>query len=278
MEVYVEYAFAENFILDLLLLFLAVKCARAESGPFRLLFAAAVGAAEAVAFPLLPLPVWAAYLVKFFGGAILPILAVKKGTFKTYLVALVAVFGLTFALGGLLTAAYSFFDAPYAEGNGYLVEGAPVGLVVGLAGLFGIAVFLLSRSLYRYRKLKRCLFAAELSSGDKVLHCKALADTGNCLSFRGRPVNVIAPTAALALFREERAPLGRIALSTVSGTREVPVFACRLKLGGALFEEALFAVGDVLSKEYQIVLHTSYLEENHEAPESSAKLAAEDKR
>ena len=193
MEVYAEYAFAENFILDFLLVYLAVKCARAKTGAVRLPLSAAIGAVEALVFPLFPLPVWASYLVKIAGGAILPILAVKKGTIKTYFVALIAFFGLTFALGGLLTAAYSFFDIPFIEGQGYLIESAPIGLVIGLAGLFGVAVFLLSRSLYRYRKLKRDVFDTELFHGGRTAHLKALADTGNHLSFRGRPVNVLSP-------------------------------------------------------------------------------------
>lgn len=279
MEVYVEYAFAENFILDLLLLFLSLKCVRAKTGAVRLPFAAAVGAAEAIVFPLLPLPVWAAYLVKLLGGAILPLLAVKKGTKKTYIFAAVCFFALTFALGGLLTAAYSFFDIPYAEGTGYLVESAPVGLVLGLAGLFGVAVFYLSRSFYRYRRLKRELFPVTLCHGGKELHLTALADTGNGLFFRGEPVNVLSPAVALALFKAEKEPLGRIAVSTVNGTREKPVFACeRLEIGGVTYEGALFTAGEVGSKEFQIILHTTYPEENHEAVTKPSHVVAKDKR
>lgn len=279
MEVYVEYAFAENFILDLLLLFLAIKCARARTGVFRLLFAAAVGAAEAIVFPLFALPVWAAYAVKLLGGAILPLLAVKKGTKKTYFFSLTAFFALTFALGGLLTAAYSFFDVPYEEGNGYFVESAPVGLVLGLAGLFGVGIYYLSRAFYRYQRLKRNLFSAELCHNGKRLTLNALADTGNGLEFRGEPVNVLSPIAALFLFGKETAPIGRMNVTTVNGTKQSPVFACgTLKLDGKTYENALFTVGDVRSKEYQIILHPFYPEENHETVGSSAKLAAEDKR
>ena len=50
MVVYWEYAFLENFLLDGLLLFLAVKCARGRAGVFNLLLAAGVGAAEAILF------------------------------------------------------------------------------------------------------------------------------------------------------------------------------------------------------------------------------------
>ena len=279
MEVYVEYAIAENFILDLLLLFLAIKCARAKTGCVRLLFAAAVGAAEAFVFPLFSLPLALAYLVKFLGGAVLPLLAVKKGTKKTCFFAIAAFFALTFALGGLLTAAYSFFDVPYVEGNGYLVEKAPIGLIVGGAGLFFVAVFLLSRSFYRYRSLIKNLFTVEVGNGGRTLTLQALVDTRNGLSFRGRPVNVLSPPAALLLFRKESAPLGMIAVETVNGVRESPVFACdTFKIGKKTYENALFTTGEVRSKAYQIILHTSYLEENHEALGEPAKVAAEDKR
>ena len=53
MEIYIEYALAENFLLDAMLLWLAMKAAKQEISLWRIVLAAAIGAAFAVAFPLL---------------------------------------------------------------------------------------------------------------------------------------------------------------------------------------------------------------------------------
>ena len=134
MQVYIEVAFLENFLLDGVLLYLALACARLKISAWRLLLASALGAVEAIVFPLFPLPAWAAYLVKFMGGALLAVIA-AKGRPKQICIATAFFFLFTFALGGLLTAVYSFFGIQYEAGTGYLVEQAPAGLVAGVSSV-----------------------------------------------------------------------------------------------------------------------------------------------
>lgn len=273
MIVYAEYAFLENFLLDAVLLYLALKCARGRVRVLNLLFAAAVGAGEALAFPLLPLPVWAAYFVKLLGGALIAVIAVSKGTKKTYFVVLVCFFLMTFALGGLLTAAYSFFRVEYAEGGGYLVEQAPVGLVLGAAGAFCVLATAFAKRLYRYRCEKRSVFACSLTSGGKRVHWKGFADSGNLLMFRGEPVCVVSAAAVFALFGRRPKEEGRIRIGTVNGEKETPVFRCdTLEVGGKRAQGAYLALGSVDSKEYQIILHTAFLEGEHETDRSVARI------
>lgn len=269
MVVYWEYAFAENCLLDGLMLFLALKAARGKIDPRRLTFSALVGGAEAVVFPLVPFPAWAAYLVKFLGGALLVLLAVKRGTKKTYIIATVAFYALTFALGGLLTAAYSFFQVDYSEGQGYLVESAPVGLVFALSGIFAVFTAWGIRALYRYRNVQRNVFSCEVEAGDNKVRWKGFADSGNLLEFRGEPVCVISAVAALALFGANAKPAGRMTVRTVSGEKQSPVFVCdRLKIhfGGAqrILERAYLTVGEVSSKDYSVILHSTIVEGMHE--------------
>ncbi len=274
MTVYAEYAFLENFLLDAELLYLALKCARGRVRVWQLLLAAAVGAGEALVFPLLPLPVWAAYFVKFLGGALIAVLAVSKGTKKTYLVATAAFFLMTFALGGLLTAAYSFFDVPYLEGIGYLVERAPVGLVLGLAGGFGILVAVCAKRFYRYRCERRAIFLCRLTAGKKTVKWKGFADSGNLLTFRGEPVCVASAAAIFALFGAHPREEGRIRVGTVNGGRDSPVFRCdELEIDGKTAHGVYITLGEVASKEYSIILHSALTEGDHETTEHSANLA-----
>lgn len=281
MSVYWEYAFLENLILDGLLLFLALKCARIKCYPLNLLLAAGVGAAEAVAFPLLTLPVWAAYLIKVAGGIVISLIAVRRANLKGYLIVTAAFFFMTFAFGGLLVAAYSFFGAEYAEGNGFLVERAPVALVLGLAGVFAVLVTLSARGFYRYRKIKRNLFACTLRAGDKSVRVTGFADSGNLLTFRNQPVSVVSAVAALALFRGNARETGRMTVNTVSGSREAPVFECDLEINlmrKKIVKKGVFVtVGNVLSKEYKLILHTANLEGEDETVTAVKEVARKNK-
>lgn len=258
MTVYLEYAFAENALLDGALLYLSARCAHAETGKLRLAAAAAVGGGEALLIPLLPLPTWCLYPVKLLGGLLLVLIAVK-GTRKTLLFASGAFFALTFALGGLLVAVYSFCGVPYLEEGGYFVESAPVGLVLGAGGCLLLLGRAAAARLYRYIGLRRSLFPCRLCAGGKTCRCRGLADSGNALFFRGKPVCMVSALTALALFGGAP-PVGRMRYSTAAGSRDSPVFACeRLSVADKTYENVYFTVGDVPRGEYAVILHTAYI-------------------
>lgn len=264
MVVYVEAVFLENSLLDGLLLFLAIRCARGRVRVCNLLAAASLGGVQAIVFPLIDFPVWAAYLVKFLGGALLAVVAVSRGSARQYLITVIAFFALTFAFGGLLTAAYSFFGIETAEGTGFYVERAPVALVFCAAGIFLIAVLRGARALYRYRKVEQNIFVCVLEQGARRLTWRAFADSGNCLLFRGKPVCVISAAGAFALFGARPEAVGRISVGTVNGEEERPVFVCgRMRVGAREYENVFLTIGEV-GKRYQMILHTALTEGSDE--------------
>ena len=280
MIVYWEYAFLENLILDGLLLYLALKCARVRCHILNLLLASAVGGAEAVVFAMLALPVWASYLVKIAGGILLTLLVVRKVSWKSYLIVAVSFFLMTFALGGLLVAAYSFVGVEYVEGNGFLIERAPVALVLGIAGVFVVLTVLAVRYFYRYRRIKRNLFACTLTSGKKSVRVSGFADSGNLLTFHDQPVSVISAVTALALFHGNAQEVGRMTVNTINGSREAPVFACDISLALSrrtiCHKGAYVTVGTIESKEYRIILHSAMLEGEHETDRKIKEVARTD--
>lgn len=274
MVVYVEYALLENFLLDGLILYLALKIARGRVRVWRLLLAAAIGAAEAVCFPLLSVPTWCAYLLKALGGILICLVAVSKGRFKTYVIVTAAFFLITFALGGLLTAAYSFFNVEYEEGSGYLVEKAPVALILAGAGIFAALFAGFVKYFYRYAKLQKRIAPCALEHGGRKVKWKGLADSGNLLEFRGKPVCVFSAAAAFALFGRNLNEAGRIEMKTVNGTRNSPVFECeRMQVNGKSFSGVYLTVGEVSSKDYQLILHTAYMEGCNETFADAQSLA-----
>ena len=113
MEIYVEYALAENFLLDAMLLWLALKTARQKIIWGRISLAAALGAVFAVVFPLMRLGNVLAYLLKFAVGLLLCLISVKGKGAGRYAITAPIFFGYSFALGGALLALYSAFSLDY---------------------------------------------------------------------------------------------------------------------------------------------------------------------
>ncbi len=264
MEVYLEVAFLENFLLDGVLLYLALVCARVKPSVPRLLTASALGAVEAIVFPPCRLPGAAAYFVKIAGGLLLIAVAVPGKRFRPYWMTAAAFFLLTFALGGLLTAAYSFFGISYAETGGYLVEQAPVGLIVGATVAFFAAVCSGARAMYRYRRTEKNVLPCKLKAGTREVAWRGYADTGNHLFFNGEPVCVISAAAVFALYGRDLHEVGRISVGTVNGRREAPVFSCdSLSISAPERtierENVYLTVGEV-GKNYQLILNTALME------------------
>ncbi len=281
MVVYWEYAFAENFLLDWCLLYLALLTARGKMNYLRLTFSAALGGAEGVLFPLVKLPIAALYAVKILGGVLLVFVA-HSGRWKSLLIATFSFFGYTFALGGLIVAAYSFFQIEYRIEQGYLLEGAPVGLILGGGGTFTILLRITIKHAFHFRKVQSLCIDCTLKNGVQTCRAKGLVDSGNLLRFRGEPVSVISPTLALALFGKNQSFEGTMSVTTVHGTRPCPLLRCeKAELGigqGITREGALFAVADVGSREFQMILHTAWTEEEYGNFHQTKIAVAKDKR
>ena len=267
MTVYIEYAFAENALLDGLLLYLALRCARLRVSGWRLALASAAGGAQSLLFPVLSLPVWLSYPVKFLGGVLIAVIGCPSRRLKPYLWVCAAFFLLTFALGGLLAAVSSFFGAEFAEGRGFLVGRTPVVFVMAA----------LVRLVHRRRAVARASVPCVIE-GRRTVHWDALYDSGNLLVFRGEPVSVLTPVAALALFGGAK-PVGRITMRSAGGEKTSPVFrAKKLTAGEKVWEGALFAVGEVGIPDRPVLLNAMLWEGTDGDPCRSEKLAAKDQR
>ena len=268
MTVYIEYAFAENALLDGLLLYLALRCARLRVSGWRLALASSAGGAQSLLFPLFSLPVWLSYPVKFLGGVLIAVIGCPLWVCAAF-------FLLTFALGGLLAAVSSFFGAEFAEGRGFLVGRTPVLFVLAAAFGFFFGMAALFRLVHRRRAVARASVPCVIE-GRRTVHWDALYDSGNLLFFRGEPVSVLAPVAALALFGGSK-PVGRITMRSAGGEKTSPVFrAKKLTAGEKVWEGALFAVGEVGIPDRPVLLNAMLWEGTDGDPCRSEKLAAKD--
>ena len=159
---------------------------------------------------------------------------------------------------------YSFFRLSYAEGGGYLIGQAPAGLVLGGALVFSIAAFVFIKRFYRLKKLRQNLLPCTLTAGGRDFHWQGLIDSGNMLTFRGKPVCVVSAAAIFALFGREIKEEGRMTVSTVNGAKDRPVFACdRMQISAGkrtLYREGVYLTVGEVGKQYQLILSTALME------------------
>lgn len=263
LEVYIEYAIVENFLLDGALLYLAQKTVHLPVGKGRLFLSATCGAAFALVFPFFDLPpVWA-FAVRYLFGFLLVLAAVRAKSVGEYFLTTFFFYLYTFSFGGFLLGMYAFFEVEYAAAGGYLISSVPMGAVLAAALAFSIAALRLFAALRRRYRRKKLLYRCKIVLVDGREYAgMGLLDTGNHLLFCGRPVSLVDPAAAERLFGglppEEDMP--GLSVHTATGDGELKVFPARLMIYSEgrenIIDNVYFALASApLGKGYDVILH-----------------------
>ncbi|MBQ8886001.1 MAG: sigma-E processing peptidase SpoIIGA [Clostridia bacterium] len=271
MEVYIEIAFLENFLIDGMLLTLSLKAARRKTSVLRIILASALGAVFAIIFPLLSLGKTAALALKFPVGALLCFVAIGEKGAGRYALSVVFFYALSFALGGMLLAIFGAFSLPYeAAQSGYLIASAPVGGMI--AGCFFFALFALwfIKRLHARRRIMRFIYPCRVVCGEREIAADGFLDSGNRAAvaeeetlfgaLKSRPLNFISPELAFELLGEA-AMTAETTVQTVSGRKKIKIFrADKLEIYcGAkpnIIENVYFApTPHIRAREYKILLN-----------------------
>lgn len=266
MEIYIEYALAENFLIDAMLLWLSLKAARQKIYFWRIALASALGAAFAVVFPLLPFGKTLAYILKFAAGILLCLVAVKGKGAGRYAITAALFFGFSFALGGALLAVYSAFSIDYtASDGGYLTESVPVGLVLSGCFVFAVCSVSLVRRLYRRRALRRFVYPCKVTLGGRSVKADGFLDSGNRAAQNGIPVCFLSPDLAFDLLGE-RVMTEEMSILTMSGETKVKIFladSLEIYCGEKpnIISKVYFSPSvNIRAREYKIILNAAVLE------------------
>jgi hypothetical protein len=257
MTVYIEYVFLENYLLDFLLLRLALRGAKERVKLRRLALGAVIGGVFAVVYPLSNFPKFCQILLKFAVGALM--CAVSFGKMKNknaigrYAFTLILFFVFSFSFAGALT----FFNA--------------WGLYVFLA--FGWCVMIaegLIKVFYRKKAQKERIYACEIIYKRKKIEAFGLYDTGNLARYQNVPVCFVAPDVLYDLLGEDfyGKPRGQVCdelrICTINGEKRLAVYR-----GKILIEKkektVYFAVGaHIVNKAYTVLLNGGIFEEEKE--------------
>ncbi len=197
MEVYVELALLENFSMDWVLLYCAAKATKNACSKVRITVSAISGACFAVIFPLFNLTGAAAVAVKILSGCALTFFAGKFSRPFGYIKFTLAFMAFTFALGGLLIAAFNLAGWSYTAESGYILSSVPIGVPMLAALLLLIyAKKIAERISARYGKNSVRL---RIFAGQSCAEVKGFYDSGNRVTYLGAPVSIISEHTARGL-------------------------------------------------------------------------------
>ncbi len=261
MEIYLEDVIIENMLVDGALLVLAISATGQRICFWRVLVAAAVGAAFALVFPFLSMPAPFALVWKLLMGAALCLIAVKRKNGRgRYALTVVLFYAFAFCFGGGLTALFGGVGVEYyfAEFGGIITR-IPVGVLTAAVAVF----FLLAKwgicKLYARKRQRAHIVSCKVARGQKELSLVGFVDTGNIALCDGRSVCFIRPDLLFRLADVEP-PARYIKICTVSGEKCIPLYAAdRVEIvdkdrhtiwQGAYLSPAVH----ILGKEYDILL------------------------
>lgn len=264
MTVYIEYALVENLLIDGMLLYLSLRALKANFKWKKLCFSALCGAVFAVVFPLLSLPVFLAYLLKFAVGFLLCLLAFprikNKNDVGRYALTCALFFFLSFSFAGAIFALYNGFS--FSE-NGYQIKQTPFVFVFCSAIAFLIFVIHLVKKLYKKRTVFRHIYDCAILFGQRRVAILGFLDSGNLATANGAPVCFLSPEIAFEIWESELlSPHGEINVVTLGGEKTLPLFQgdleIRLEQGVLSRKQVYFAPSaHMVSREYKMLLQAN---------------------
>ena len=225
MEIYLEDAIIENMLVDGALLALAVSASGQRLCFWRILLAAAVGAAFALVFPFLSLPALLGLLCKLLVGAALCLIAVKKQKGRgRYALTILLFYAFAFCFGGGLTALFGGVGVEYFSAEfGGVVTKIPVGVLTAAVAVFFLLAKWGIRKLYARKRQRAHIVSCKVARGQTELSAVGFVDTGNTAVCDGKAVCFACPDLLFRLFDVEP-PKKRMTIRTVSGEKTVGLY------------------------------------------------------
>lgn len=252
MTVYIEQVVIDNLAVNLAVILATLKALRLSVKRLRLLFAALLGTAFAVAFPFIKS--YAAVYKLICAALMVALFGMGKGV-RGYVLTFITFVGFSFLLGGVVFGLHYFpIDA---NGSFSLPQSGILGLTV-MGVLFTYYVLNAVKCAYTARThTHEQTLDVSFKNGNKAFCGLAGVDTGNNLydNLTGKPV-IILSKGLIELKGGERL----IRLNTVSGSAELPLVALKeFKIGERDVGTVLAAVTD--RYDGKIILHTDLLKE-----------------
>ena len=254
MTVYIEYAIADNLIIDYLLLEGSARLLKLKYYKPFVFLSAAIGTAFAVVFPLLDIGGVFAFLLKILCAALMCLIAAKHRGIRGYLLHFNVFLLLTFACGGAVFGILYLTGINYSVEAYYQAKALPVGITILIAYLFFIGVRRFVKRIAEGAVTACGLIDCELVIKGLAFRVKAFYDSGNFLEERksGLPV-VVADRKTFERIGEKAVMIkrGDIFVTSAGSRFSLPFYRIdyiRLKIGKrTVLKDAVLAVSKNMS-------------------------------
>ncbi len=270
MQVYIEYAFLDNMIINYVLLKTATRCAKIKTRFIFLFLSSLLGTAVALILPLVKLPFTLLIGIKILLAVTMVYISGKFIKVKSYFITLAFFILFTFLCGGFLIALFTFAGVDY---NQYFLLNndsvIPIGISVLIIYVASLFVTKVTKTLLKERNLKPFLRSCIIVVNKKKFSVNGFIDSGNGLYDKksGLPVIVCSNDLFLKLQSAGvKKSISSITFDTVSGSSQMQLYVIDkiMIYNGSIvniFNNVLLGVSEFgfSSIDYDLLLHPSLI-------------------
>lgn len=276
MEIYIEYAFLENFIFDGTLLWLSLKAMKLPVRKFRLCLSASLGGIFALLFPLLRLPYFLSVILKLSFGFFLCLLLFSrlktKKEWGRYALTSFFFFAFSFGFGGSLLGVYGISVRQNTNSvHSFSISRMPSHAV--FLGFFLLILLVLYgiRAVYARKQILQKIYSCRIVARGREVGTHGFLDSGNLASKNGIPVCFTTIEVVYELWGEDilngeldGQVCDEMEIVTLTGIAKLPVYLAELEINtglGVVRKTVYFAPSkNMIAREYKILLHAGIFE------------------
>lgn len=182
MSIYVEYVILDNFIVDLLILYLVARTMHLRSNKWRIIVASVIGTIFALISPFMVLNEILMIMSKLCLGVIMIYIIALYKSFKQFCMAYVMFLSYTFLLGGACLGVLGLLDANITGlvtlSYSYKV---PVGLIIFIIWIYVRIIAEIAKYINRKKEVSTFLYNIQVENEGQKLDLSAFLDSGNHL-------------------------------------------------------------------------------------------------
>ena len=204
MNVYIEYLFLDNFVIDGVISVLTLKALRLSVKKWRIALAAAFGTAAAFLLPLIHIHAVLTFIIRMSVGAGMAFLIYDHKSFKRYFICFLVFMAVTFILGGACLGILFLTGADITNAATLNYQSSvPIGLIVLTVTVAAFSVRKLCLFLNKSRDISGFIRQAELHINGESAKFDAFIDSGNQLydTGSGLPVIIVENTILMRLLK-----------------------------------------------------------------------------
>lgn len=257
MEIYIEYAFLENFIYDFILLCLSFIATKTKPRWGRTVFSAFLGGTFALLFPLMGIYGFFSVLLKISVGALLCMVAFgrlkTKKEWGRYALTTIFFFCFSFGFGGTLLGVY-----------GVLPQKIPsIAVFFGFLLLSVGAIWLIFR-LYAQKKAFEGVYPCMITVERRKIRADGFFDSGNIAQKNGIPVCFISLDLFYEIFKWEGQVCDEMQIHTLSGEKTVRLYAGEIEVQKRKMQVYFTPSKNMIGRNYKILLNSACIGEADE--------------